>query len=97
MHVRQGIKTASPALGVGAWALGAPPWLAAVIGITAYLASGPASQGYAARKFWGCHAKWAQIVSRRSTAEMMQLGKALRDRYPVVYASMSGVGQELLP
>jgi len=92
-HITQGFKAASPAAGGVAWWLGAPPWIAVLIGISTYLASGPAGEGYVEIKFQEWRAKWAMILANCSATQLQELSETLRVRYPMVYGSMSVMGQ----
>jgi len=97
LRMRQRFKLASPLVGGGAWRLGAPPWLAALIGIGTYLASGPVSRSNAEARFLEWHAKCGRILSNLSKEQMWLLDARLRARYPYVHWALDTMSQRMLP
>lgn len=88
VHIRQGFRAASPVAGVGSWLLGAPPWMAALIALGTYFASGAAGEEYVEGKLLEWRAKWARILGNLSEAQLWQLSQTLQQRYPMVYGSL---------
>jgi len=88
LHIIQGFKGASPVAGIGSYLLGAPPWMAALIGLGTYLASGTAGEGYVEGKALERHVKWARILANLSEDQQWQFARTLQQRSPLVYSSM---------
>jgi len=92
-RIRDGFKAASPAVGFGAHFLGAPPWLAILLGAATYFASEPAGEEYVRTKFFEWRAKWARILANCSEKQLWELANALKAKYAFVYGSiMSTMG-----
>jgi len=96
VRIRQGFKAASPVTGVGSWLLGAPPWMAALIGLGTYFASGGAGEEYVTGKLLEWRAKWARILGNLSAPQLWEFSQALQERYPMVYGSLESMNRALL-
>ena len=97
LQISQGIKTASPAAGIGAgWATG-NPWIGLAVAVGTFLASGSIAEEYAKEKFMEWRTKWVKIFSNCTQGQLAEFESRLKERSPLIYSSLAANNQIYLP
>ena len=92
MQISQGVKAASPAVGVGAGYLSGNLWIGLAAGIVAYLASGFIAKEYAQTKSKEWRFKWMRVFSNCTQEQLDMFSQVLAQRHPLVYHSLANLG-----
>jgi uncharacterized Zn finger protein (UPF0148 family) len=92
LQISQGVKEASPAVGLGAGYLTGDVWIGLLAGIVAYLASGPLAKEYARTKFEEWRLKWTGLFSAFNQEQLDMFAQVLAERHPLVYRSLTNEG-----
>ena len=96
LQISEGVKAASPAIGLGAGYATGNVWVGIIAAVGAALLSGPLAQGYARLKFQEWRQKWLQIFSHCSEEQLTTFAGSLQTRHPLVFQSLVGLGRPAL-
>ncbi len=96
LQISQGVKAASPAVGIGAGLLSGNVWVGLLSAVASFFASGPFAEGHKRIQLEKWRLKWLEVLSDMNESQLRSFAETLQTQHPMVFGAMAGLSSQPL-